>query len=55
LEQLIETYLAHITEDGRIQSCQNHLLGTAKLAQSFAENIAGISARTVVPLTGYVD
>ena len=31
-------YLAHIAEDGREQSVEAHLLGTAKLAKQFAES-----------------
>lgn len=31
-------YLAHIAEDGRQQSVEAHLLGTAKLAKQFAES-----------------
>ena len=32
----MERYLAHIAEDGREQTVQEHLTGTAKLAATFA-------------------
>lgn len=37
LEEMMK-YLAHIAEDGREQSVEAHLLGTAKLAKQFAES-----------------
>jgi len=30
-------YIAHISEDGRIQTLDEHLMGTALIAKSFAE------------------
>lgn len=34
---MADSYFAHISEDGRVHSLQEHLEGTAKLAAEFAD------------------